>query len=72
MLAAEAQALFDEYLAAADMGTMQDIQARIDALDPADRVDLRNVLHLKPKPKRLPGVKEVELTGGFIPQCATA
>eukprot|EP00192_Tetraselmis_astigmatica_P006137 CAMPEP_0117677960 /NCGR_PEP_ID=MMETSP0804-20121206/17022_1 /TAXON_ID=1074897 /ORGANISM="Tetraselmis astigmatica, Strain CCMP880" /LENGTH=439 /DNA_ID=CAMNT_0005487275 /DNA_START=437 /DNA_END=1756 /DNA_ORIENTATION=+ len=61
MLAAEAMVLFQEYLAAADMGTMEEIEARIDALDAADRVDLRNVLYLKPKPKRVPGIAEEPL-----------
>lgn len=52
MLANEAMAVFQEQLAAAGEEGMDDVQARVDALDPADRVELHQVLHLKPKPKR--------------------
>mmetsp|Transcript_5346 Transcript_5346/g.13660 ORF Transcript_5346/g.13660 Transcript_5346/m.13660 type:complete len:570 (+) Transcript_5346:130-1839(+) len=55
LLAAEVRQVFEEQLAAVALEGEEGLAARLEALDPADRVDLSRVLALKPKPQRPAG-----------------
>jgi hypothetical protein len=63
MLAEEVRVVFEEQLAAVEVEGEEDVAARLEALPAADRVDLSQVLALKPKPRRPPGSPELPETG---------